>query len=709
MPQQTPPIMHQGSPLLTPYEDDWADANRTKSTTHASAANLSSVFGSDMSPIPHGLPDVSESAQPEPESPPKAGQGASDDEEMMDDDKESSKRPYMPFDRDLCDLSDHDSDVEAPSCKERGARVGPEVRSGPSREAKKARVDDSIKDAQESLTNESIGKFLAHDCDCGEDCTRFINRDHTYRWRAATYDFIQQGPVAEHALKLMDAIKVANPKTRKDLKEDSKKFEYKLDNRLVCEQTFRLAHGLSHNVMKRGRQASYKDLESVPKKQKTGKAVNDRDSKGPKYRQDSEKREQTVVWMKGWVGHHGCLQPDSEIVYIDDVPMDDMWKEYCEEMRDVIKPLESRQFRRVWQNNMTSFCHKRRRKPFGTCGECTGYKARIHKFARDKNELLIVKKEYFEHLDMQKEERGVYYHHRLKGLRGEGVSMMVDGMDQSKLVVPHTMVPPKDASNRLETKITGVLVHGKRFDAYISEPQVPSDSNLNLTCIHTTLMKLKRDAPGGVLPRKFYLQVDGGSENKNKWMISYLSLLVEVGMFDYIKMSYLPVGHTHEDIDQAFSRIAVYLNRHDAIDMDEFIHAVRESFVKDEKKPYVSIIGAAFDFKDFLKDRLPDMKGWTDNLCYRFAKNLVSGDVEMHYKFFGKSPHYFGAFHDEKVASFKKLASLATGSQEDMNLYCRKKGIDMPKGVPTGEPGIAKVHDFSVSEDCDKTSSTQDR
>ena len=64
----------------------------------------------------------------------------------------------------------------------------------------------------------------------------------------------------------------------------------------------------------------------------------------------------------------------------------------------------------------------------------------------------------------------------------------------------------------------------------------------------------------------------------------YLSLLVEVGMFDYIKMSFLPVGHTHEDVDQAFSRIVVYLNRHDAIDMDEFIHAVEESFVKDEEK-----------------------------------------------------------------------------------------------------------------------------
>ena len=103
------------------------------------------------------------------------------------------------------------------------------------------------------------------------------------------------------------------------------------------------------------------------------------------------------------------------------------------------------------------------------------------------------------------------------------------------------------------------------------------------------------------------------------------------------------------------------------------------------------------------------MKGWTDNLCYRFAKNLVSGDVELHYKFFGKSPYYFGAFHDERVKNFKQLASLACGSDAEMNLYCRKKGINMPKGVPTGQPGIAKIHDVSVSEDCDKTSSTQDR
>ena len=69
----------------------------------------------------------------------------------------------MAFDNDLCELSDHDSDVEAHT----GAhdqRVGPEGRSGPSKETKEARVDLSISDAQISLSNECIGKFLAHEC-----------------------------------------------------------------------------------------------------------------------------------------------------------------------------------------------------------------------------------------------------------------------------------------------------------------------------------------------------------------------------------------------------------------------------------------------------------------------------------------------------------------------------------------------------------------
>ena len=79
----------------------------------------------------------------------------------------------------------------------------------------------------------------------------------------------------------------------------------------------------------------------------------------------------------------------------------------------------------------------------------------------------------------------------------------------------------KDNDGLVETKVTGVLVHGHFFDTYVVEPQVAHDSNLSITCLHRTLMKLFRK--GGV-PKVLYLQVDGGSENKNQWMMSYLSL-----------------------------------------------------------------------------------------------------------------------------------------------------------------------------------------
>ena len=85
------------SPSLTPYDDDWVANTTTESTAHTSTANLDTVFGNDMSPIPHGLPDVSDCAHSEPTSPPKAGEVASDDEELMDDDEESSRRHHMLF------------------------------------------------------------------------------------------------------------------------------------------------------------------------------------------------------------------------------------------------------------------------------------------------------------------------------------------------------------------------------------------------------------------------------------------------------------------------------------------------------------------------------------------------------------------------------------------------------------------------------------
>ena len=39
-----------------------------------------------------------------------------------------------------------------------------------------------------------------------------------------------------------------------------------------------------------------------------------------------------------------------------------------------------------------------------------------------------------------------------------------------------------------------------------------------------------------------------------RFILGFLCLLVELGIFIKIKLSFLVVGHTHEDIDQVFSR-----------------------------------------------------------------------------------------------------------------------------------------------------------
>ena len=60
------------------------------------------------------------------------------------------------------------------------------------------------------------------------------------------------------------------------------------------------------------------------------------------------------------------------------------------------------------------------------------------------------------------------------------------------------------------------------------------------------------------------IQVDNCSqENKNQYMFAFCVALVGLGYFAEVYLSFLLVGHTHEDIDQRFNVISSTLKRHD--------------------------------------------------------------------------------------------------------------------------------------------------
>uniref|UniRef100_K1RDW3 DUF7869 domain-containing protein n=1 Tax=Magallana gigas TaxID=29159 RepID=K1RDW3_MAGGI len=86
-----------------------------------------------------------------------------------------------------------------------------------------------------------------------------------------------------------------------------------------------------------------------------------------------------------------------------------------------------------------------------------------------------------------------------------------------------------------------------------SEKVSGSDShstNLTLSVLLSVIYMLRES-----LPDVFYLQMDNcARENKNRYLLAFMAYLVGKGVFRKIKVSFLMVGHTNEDIDQVFSK-----------------------------------------------------------------------------------------------------------------------------------------------------------
>jgi hypothetical protein len=137
--------------------------------------------------------------------------------------------------------------------------------------------------------------------------------------------------------------------------------------------------------------------------------------------------------------------------------------------------------------------------------------------------------------------------------------MMVDNMDHSKSDMPHFKCATKDMehSSRLVTHMTGVHVPGWRrrpTSCYTWYDQFPTGSDSVITIILMVLCEMQKDGP---LPETLYLHLDNcWRENKNQYVLGIAHMLVERGVFKRVKLAFLPVGHTHNIVDQMFSCFA---------------------------------------------------------------------------------------------------------------------------------------------------------
>jgi hypothetical protein len=81
-----------------------------------------------------------------------------------------------------------------------------------------------------------------------------------------------------------------------------------------------------------------------------------------------------------------------------------------------------------------------------------------------------------------------------------------------------------------------------------------------------------------MFPEEFHIQFDGGSENANKYVLAFLEHLVVKRLVRRVFFTRLPVGHTHEDIDQTFSVISRHIVDKVIISPDDFKRELIEAF-----------------------------------------------------------------------------------------------------------------------------------
>ena len=164
-----------------------------------------------------------------------------------------------------------------------------------------------------------------------------------------------------------------------------------------------------------------------------------------------------------------------------------------------------------------------------------------------------------------------------------------DAMDQKKTAVPTPRERAKedDVGLAMPVRLVGSIVYGHFFYGLWCLPQWSSSSKVTLTAITLAIQYVQAmnrtscewQGSRTYLPPKLQLQLDNtAKDNKNHFLLGYCALLLSEGLFEEVEVFFLPVGHTHNEVDQMFSLIAKAVKHHGALSLDDLKHTADEAW-----------------------------------------------------------------------------------------------------------------------------------
>jgi len=165
-----------------------------------------------------------------------------------------------------------------------------------------------------------------------------------------------------------------------------------------------------------------------------------------------------------------------------------------------------------------------------------------------------------EHIRCTYLDRQIYWNLRFAS-RGHSdvLVIIIDSMDKTKFSWPQFPFAkrPHDLAdlNRPRISFTLAMAHGYRVDMYAAPEELNHGADAFLEVLCRTIDHVRRICPLRKIPfaRHLVIQSDNTvAKAKNQYVAMFLAFLVSRRLFLSVNLTFLIVGHTHEDIDQLF-------------------------------------------------------------------------------------------------------------------------------------------------------------
>jgi hypothetical protein len=295
------------------------------------------------------------------------------------------------------------------------------------------------------------------------------------------------------------------------------------------------------------------------------------------------------------------------------------------------KPCSKDWFIKRLNNKVKVVIHKH--KKFSQCVTCFLFKQLMAKCTNpaDKKEIRAHRKRHF---DTVFGERVIYHmsRHWAKDNPEQALSIILDGQTKWRTCGP-TMSrqlgsgfhPDFEAFGQ---QLYGCLVHSRANDeahkggffGYMVDDSVRGGGNVTCEIIYNTLLKLQETRE--VWPPLCDIRLDNTTkDNKNKCVFGFMGWLVLTDVFKTLRVRYLSVGHTHEDIDALFGVLMQHLYRGRCFETIEILMQeiydsffLTDNFHASDNRPSVEVehMRATHDWTTLLTTAVEKAAGFCD-------------------------------------------------------------------------------------------------